>query len=227
MKVTGEATLHAPAQRVWEALNDPEVLVRTIPGCQLLRESGPDEYLMTIKAGVASIKGTYQGTVRLTDQVPPTSFVLRASGAGGPGTVDAHVTVRLRDQDGATRLDYDADAAVGGTIAGVGQRVLGGVAKKTASEFFAAVDDALAGVPAPGPEPALAAGVAAAVPGPRPGEPGRVFTAPASLAAGPGPTAAPVLAGGLVALAGVLLGWLIGRASTRGSTRGSTRRSRT
>ena len=85
MKVTGSATLHAPREQVWAALNDPAVLVRTIPGCHQLEEVGPDTYRMTLTAGVASIKGTYQGDVALTDQEQPGAFTLRASGAGAPG----------------------------------------------------------------------------------------------------------------------------------------------
>lgn len=146
MKVSGSAVLHAPRQTVWQALTDPAVLVRTIPGCQRLVEVAPDAYQMTVTAGVASVKGTYAGEVRLHDQHQPDSFVLAASGAGSPGTVSADVTVRLsEDGDGITRLDYDADAIVGGMIGGVGQRMLSGVAKKTAGEFFTAVDDVLTG----------------------------------------------------------------------------------
>ena len=143
MKVNGTATLNAPRDAVWVALNDPAVLVRTIPGCQQLEEVGPDAYRMTLTAGVASIKGTYTGDVALTDHEQPGAFTLRATGAGAPGTVQADVRVTLADAgDGTTRLDYDADAVVGGMIGGVGQRVLTGVAKKTAGEFFRAVDDA-------------------------------------------------------------------------------------
>ncbi len=146
MKVTGAATLHGSRDEVWQALNDPAVLVRTIPGCTRLEEIGPDAYRMTVAAGVASIKGVYSGEVRLTDQQPPDTFVLRAQGAGGPGTVSADVTVALSGSgDGETTLTYDADATVGGMIGGVGQRMLSGVAKKTAGEFFAAVDDVLTG----------------------------------------------------------------------------------
>ena len=169
MKVTGSATLHAPREKVWEALNDPAVLVRTIPGCQQLEEVGPDRYRMTITAGVASIKGTYQGDVALSDQQQPGSFTLKASGAGAPGTVSADVKVTLAEADGDTRLDYDADAIVGGVVGGVGQRVLSGVAKKTAGEFFKAVDDVLTGkapaVPAPRDE-AVADQLSAAAPTP-------------------------------------------------------------
>lgn len=146
MKVQGNALLNAPAEKVWAALNDPAVLTRTIPGCEKLEETGPAAYRMTLTMGVASIKGTYLGTVQLTDQMPPGSFVLKASGSGGPGTVSAEVHVTLEDLDGGrTRLTYDADAVVGGVIGGVGQRVLTGVAKRTAGEFFASVDDVLTG----------------------------------------------------------------------------------
>jgi carbon monoxide dehydrogenase subunit G len=145
MKVAGEAVLHAPIDEVWAALNDPAVLVRTIPGCERLETTGPDAYAMTVTAGVASIKGTYAGNVALSDQEHPNSFVMKASGAGGPGTVSAEVKVMLAEMDGATRLSYDADAIVGGVIGGVGQRMLAGVAKKMAGEFFGNVDDVLTG----------------------------------------------------------------------------------
>ena len=146
MMVSGSATLNASPDAVWRALNDPAVLVRTIPGCQRLEAVGEDAYTMTVTAGVASIKGVYTGQVRLSDHQPPDSFVLTASGSGAPGTVSADVRVKLTDAGGGTTsLSYDADAIVGGMIGGVGQRMLTGVAKKTAGEFFAAVDDVLNG----------------------------------------------------------------------------------
>ncbi|MET0915854.1 MAG: carbon monoxide dehydrogenase subunit G [Jiangellaceae bacterium] len=204
MKVTGSAVLHAPRERVWSALQDPAVLVRTIPGCQQLEQVGPDTYRATVMAGVASIKGTYSGDVRLTDQAEPDSFVLHASGAGAPGTVNADVRVTLADADGgATQLDYDADAVVGGVIGGVGQRMIVGVAKKTAGEFFAAVDDVLTGREERIlREPSVATGMAS-----------EVFTAPsrqrAPMSAAEMSSAA--ITGALIALAGVVLGWLITR----------------
>jgi len=142
-------------------LNDPAVLVRTIPGCERLEQVGADAYRMTVNAGVASIRGSFSGDIRLADQRPPHSFVLRASGSGAPGTVTADVAVTLADSGGgSTLLSYDADAVVGGMVGGVGQRVLSGVARKTAAEFFAAIDDVLtAAVPEPGaPAGALEAG---------------------------------------------------------------------
>jgi uncharacterized protein len=145
VKINGTATLNAPRERVWAALNDPAVLVRTIPGCEQLEALGDDRYRMTVTAGVASIKGTYLGEVALTDPAPPKAFTLKAAGSGAPGTVQADVRVTLDDADaGGTLLSYAADAVVGGAVGGVGQRVLAGVAKKTAGEFFRAVDAVLA-----------------------------------------------------------------------------------
>jgi carbon monoxide dehydrogenase subunit G len=210
VKVTGTATLHAPREKVWAALNDPAVLVRTIPGCQQLEEVGPDRYRMTLTAGVASIKGSYQGDVALTDQEQPGAFTLRASGAGAPGTVQADVRVTLEDVDeGTTRLGYDADAVVGGMIGGVGQRVLSGVAKKTAGEFFAAVDDVLTGkapsVPAPREEPVHVEGLPA---------PPAVYTAPPSPAGG-SPLSSDFVKGAVFGAVVALLGALVGALGAR------------
>lgn len=217
MKVSGSATLHAPVQEVWAALNDPAVLVRTIPGCSQLEEVGPDRYRMTVSAGVASIKGTYLGDVALTDQEMPSRFVLRASGAGAPGTVSADVVVTLAETDGGTHLTYDADAVVGGPVGGVGQRVLSGVAKKTAGEFFRAVDDVLTGAApasvgsaAPAGGEGAPAGAEVAQSAPRPG----VFTAPVAsrtTSDDPSAFAKGALLGAAVALLGVVVGGVVAR----------------
>ncbi len=154
MKISGTAVLNAPVDQVWAAFNDSAVLARTIPGCQELRQMGPDTYTMTVTAGVASIKGTYEGNVTLTEQNPPHFFVLKAAGAGAPGTVGADVKISLvGSATGGTELTYDADAVVGGVIGGVGQRMLTGVAKRMAGQFFAAVDADIAGLRAPGAMP--------------------------------------------------------------------------
>ena len=128
---------------MWSALQNPAVLVCTIPGCERLEETGPDTYRMTVTAGVASIKGVYQGEVALSEPDAPQRFVLRARGQGAPGTVDATVEVRLSEIEGGTRVDYDAEAVIGGMIGGVGQRMLSSVAKKTASDFFSALESHL------------------------------------------------------------------------------------
>lgn len=247
MKVTGSARLDASRQQVWAALTDPAVLVRTIPGCQRLEEVGPDQYRMTLTAGVASIKGVYLGDVALRDQQPPQSFTLVASGAGAPGTVSAEVRVTLTETGGTTHLDYDADATVGGAVGGVGQRVLTGVAKKTAGEFFRAVGDVLTGVPPviPAPRDAatpgqvlsdVAAGSASDTgfdsdsnsgPGSGSGSAKAVFTAPATAGArartGQASTrdkdfVLGAVFGALAALAGVLVGARVARTRPGGTS---------
>jgi len=141
MKLTGSATIAHPVRNVFDALTDPAMLVRTLPGCQRLEQVGPDAYEATMSAGVGSIKGLFDGDVTLTDITAPDSFTLHASGAGVPGTVDAVAHVRLvPNPGGGTMVHYAADAAVGGVIGGVGQRMIAGVARRTADDFFAAVD---------------------------------------------------------------------------------------
>jgi uncharacterized protein len=239
MRIAGKATLHAPVDAVYEALKDPRVLVRTIPGCERLEQVGEDAYAMTVTAGVASVRGTYAGDVRLTDQRAPHGFVLRASGSGAPGTVSADVAVDLAPgDDGTTLLSYDADAVVGGMIGGVGQRLLSSVAKRTAGEFFTAVDEVLAsggaeepapagvGAPLPGtgvgaplpatgvagaPARADGAGAGAATPGTGPAEAHgpRVYTAPARRQAAAIP-GGEFAAGVVLGAAAALLGALVG-----------------
>jgi carbon monoxide dehydrogenase subunit G len=235
MRVAGNATLHAPVEAVYAALRDPRVLVRTIPGCERLEQVGEDAYAMTVTAGVASVRGTYAGDVRLTDQRAPHGFVLRASGSGAPGTVSADVTVQLSPgSDGTTELSYDADAIVGGMIGGVGQRLLSTVAKRTAGEFFTAVNEVLSGgeveaVGAPTPAASVAgvparpdaagAGAATAAPGAGPtGVAGpRVYTAPARPGAGlpGGEFATGVVLGAAAALLGALVGGYLARRAAR------------
>ena len=229
MKISGSSTLESPVDKVWEAIQDPAVLARTLPGCESLAVIGEDRYAMSVVAGVAAIKGTYAGEVSLSDKVAPSSLTMRASGTGAPGTIDADVKVQLAPSaDGGTELSYDADASVGGAIGGVGQRMLAGVTKKMAGQFFTALDRDIAGlgsVAADGAGVGAPAGAAGAV-----GGAGTVGATPASGAVYPG-RAAPananatlnldngtgfalgVLVGGLLALAGVALGARIGRGS--------------
>lgn len=219
MKVSGTSVLQAPRQDVWRALNDPAVLVQAIPGCRQLEALGEDAYKMTVAAGVGAIKGVYDGEVRLTDHEEPVSFRMHAQGAGAPGTIGAEVLVMLDEgPDGGTSLSYDADAVVGGTIGGVGQRMLTGVSKKMADEFFGNIDSLLAGLPTAAAQaaPVAAAGAAAAAPtpgGPAAPTPGQVFTAPARAAGGAQPGfVTGVVLGAASALAGVLVGaWVAGR----------------
>jgi carbon monoxide dehydrogenase subunit G len=225
MRIAGNATLHAPVEAVYQALRDPRVLVRTIPGCERLEQVGEDAYAMTVTAGVASVRGTYAGDVRLSDQRAPHGFVLRASGSGAPGTVSADVAVDLAPgDDGTTLVSYDADAIVGGMIGGVGQRLLSTVAKRTAGEFFTNVDQVLAGagveaVPAEaGAAAPTTGGAGAPAPPAVAGAGPRVFTAPARPATTGlpgGEFAAGVVLGAAAALLGALVGGYLARRAAR------------
>ena len=114
MNLDGSAVLHADPERVWAVITDPAVLARTIPGCESLEQVGDDEYKMNVTVGVGAIRGTYAGDVRLSDKTHPTSYVMHASGAGGPGNVRATVTINLEPHGEGTALTYSADAVVGG-----------------------------------------------------------------------------------------------------------------
>ena len=136
MKIEGAHEISAPRQRVWDAFLDPELLRQAIPGCERLEAIGPDEYKATMKVGVAAVKGTFEGKVRLTDKQPPDTYKMGVEGSGGPGFVRGEAAITLTDSGGGTRVAYNADVQVGGLIAGVGQRMLGGVSKMMADQFF-------------------------------------------------------------------------------------------
>lgn len=148
MKVSGEATLKSSIDALWGAFNDPAVLVATIPGCQQLETVTEDSYRMTISAGVAAIRGTYEGEVNLKDKREPGYLKMVASGAGGPGTIQVEVDVDMEPQGDGTLIRFVADAVVGGMIGGVSQRMLASVGKRLAAEFFTSIDDHLQNGPA-------------------------------------------------------------------------------
>jgi hypothetical protein len=166
--------------------------------------------------GVGAIKGTYAGEVRLSDQRPPKSYVMHASGSGGPGQVKAVVTIELAESGPSeTTLTYSADAVIGGPVAGVGQRMITGVAKRTAQQFFAAVDHELRGAVVPiGSAPSAAA--AAAAEAPSAAEP-RVFAGRAAAPAGElnlREVALGAIGGAALSLIGVAVGYVLGRRFT-------------
>ena len=207
MKFTGENVLDAPVEQAWNALLDPAVLVRTIPGCEKLEATGENAYAMTVTAGVASIKGTYAGSCVLTDLVEHESLVMKLDGAGAPGTIGATVNVRFVPGGDSTTVAYDADAVVGGMIGGVGQRMLTSVSRRMAGEFFGNVDAVLAGT-----APAVATAVAPGTPA-TPAAAGQVFTAPPKAASAGSRQeflTGVAVGAGLVVL-GVIVGGIFGR----------------
>ncbi len=143
MKVEGTYTLPGPRQRVWELLNDPQVLERVTPGVKQLKPAGADVYNATIELGVGPVKGTYDGKVSITDKIPPERMVLKVEGGGKPGTIRATGELHLEEQNGQTLVRYMGDAQITGLIASVGHRLIGGVAKQMAGEFFKGVEKEL------------------------------------------------------------------------------------
>jgi carbon monoxide dehydrogenase subunit G len=216
VNLDGSAVLHADPERVWSVITDPAVLARTIPGCESLERVGDDEYKMNVSVGVGAIRGTYAGEVKLSDQLRPSSYVMHASGAGAPGNARATVTINLEPADGGTTtLTYSADAVIGGPVAGVGQRMITGVAKRMAGQFFTAIDDELSGKVTPIAAAPSAVAAGEATPAPAAAAP-QVFTGKAASAAGRVGGDVQTLAlgavgGALLTLLGVLVGYRLGR----------------
>jgi carbon monoxide dehydrogenase subunit G len=143
MKIEGSADIPAPRERVWAAFLDPTVLAQALPGCEKLEAVGENEYKATMKVGVAAIKGTFEGRVKLSDLEPPNRYRMAVEGSGGPGFVRGEAAMQMSDAEGGTRVGYDADVQVGGLIASVGQRMLGGVTKMMLDQFFSRMTELL------------------------------------------------------------------------------------
>ena len=148
MKIEGAADIPAPRDKVWAAFLDPKILAQALPGCEKLEAIGPNEYKATMKIGVAAIKGTFEGKVKLSDLEPPNRYRMAVEGSGGPGFVRGAAGMQLSDVDGGTKVSYDADVQVGGLIASVGQRMLGGVTKMMLDQFFTKMTELLTSKPA-------------------------------------------------------------------------------
>jgi carbon monoxide dehydrogenase subunit G len=136
VKVEGSYTFDAPRDRVWTVLLDPESLKSCVPGCESLTPSGENAYEVSMRVGVAMIKGNYKGTIKLTDVEEPGSYKMNVEGKGGSGFVKGVAAIELIDQGATTQVNVLGDGNVGGTVAGVGQRMLGGVAKMLMGQFF-------------------------------------------------------------------------------------------
>ncbi len=139
LRVKGTENIQAPAARVWEALVDPVLLQRCIPGCKSLELVGDQLYQATMEVGVAAVKGKFEGQVQLSDLAPPRRIVLNVQADGPTGFVNATAHIELASSADSTQVGYDGQADIGGKIAGVGQRVVGGVTKFLAGQFFKAL----------------------------------------------------------------------------------------
>lgn len=136
MEIVGEHTFNAPRQRVWDLLLDPDVLKASLPGCEKLETTGEDEYAATMKIGVAMIRGTFTGKVKITDKNEPSSYAMSVDGSGPQGQVSGVGTLELIDQGETTLVKYRGDANVRGTLARVGARVVQPAAKMIVGQFF-------------------------------------------------------------------------------------------
>jgi carbon monoxide dehydrogenase subunit G len=172
VKIAGNYTFEATREEVWSALTDPEVLARTIPGCQRLDEVGENEYESTLKVGLQAVRGVYTGRVKIDNLVRPESYDIHVDGKGSNGFLKGSGSIKLREDGASTILDYFGEAQVGGTIASVGQRLLDGAAKTLISQSLKALAQQIADRRAPAPEAAPepvaapAASVAPAAPAP-------------------------------------------------------------
>ena len=138
MEMTGEFRIPAPRERVWQGLNDPEILKQAIPGCQTIEKVSDTEFTAKVVAKVGPVKATFGGKVNLSDLDPPKGYTIAGEGSGGvAGFAKGSAKVDL-DADGAeTVLRYAVQAHVGGKLAQIGSRLIDATSRKMAEEFFA------------------------------------------------------------------------------------------
>ncbi len=138
MNMTGEALIGARRERVYEALNDPEILVRSIPGCEKIEKVSDTEMSAKVVVKVGPVKAKFAGRITLSDLNPPESFTISGEGKGGAaGFAKGSAKVNLESNGAGTVMRYEVNARVGGKLAQLGGRLIDGTAKKLADEFFA------------------------------------------------------------------------------------------
>jgi len=211
MEMTGEYKIPAPRQKVWEALNDPEILKACIPGCQELNKESDTELSATVKSKVGPVSATFKGKVTLSDIDAPNGYKISGEGTGGvAGFAKGGAEVSLVDDGDGTLLNYTATGQVGGKLAQIGSRLIDSTAKKMANEFFGKFADVVAADNA-APE-ASAEAEASAAPAPE-AAPAATPAAPEATAAAPahsGGGISPVVwVGGLIVAVVVVLALLV------------------
>jgi hypothetical protein len=147
MEMTGEQVIPLSQQQTWDALNDPAVLKDCVPGCESMERSGDNAYDVVLVAKVGPVSAKFKGKMTVTESDPPRAYTLVFEGQGGAaGFAKGQATVALTPQDGgSTLLAYSAKATIGGKLAQVGSRLVDGVAKKLAGEFFTAFNERVSG----------------------------------------------------------------------------------
>lgn len=141
MKISGEYTVNAPRQRVWETLNDVEALGSMIPGAKGLKEVGSDEYAANMDVGIGPIKTSFSGKVKITDREEPSHYRLIVDGNSRHGWMKGTGDVELEEVTAeSTLVRAEGNVQVGGMIARVGQRMLPGVSKQMMGAFFKNVE---------------------------------------------------------------------------------------
>ncbi len=164
MDMTGSYRIEAPRERVWEALNDPEILRQCIPGCEEVQKVSDTEFTAKVTAKVGPVSAKFAGKVTLSDLDPPNGYTITGEGSGGvAGFGKGGATVKLEPDGTGTLLAYAANAKVGGKLAQIGSRLVDATARKMADDFFARFS-VIVGGPAPAPEAALAGAAVEAPP---------------------------------------------------------------
>jgi carbon monoxide dehydrogenase subunit G len=136
MKIEGTQKIDAPRERVFAALTDPAVLQKCIPGCEQMEKTAENQYNAKLTAGVGPVKGVFTATVSLQDIVAPQHYKLVVEGKGQPGFVKGSGELNLKDDGGATSIEYTGEVNVGGLIASVGQRMIQATANLLLGKFF-------------------------------------------------------------------------------------------
>jgi hypothetical protein len=140
MKIEGQHVIPASRERVWKALNDPGTLIKATPGLKSLTPTGPDAYDAAIELAVGPVKGSYAGKVRISDKVEPDKMTITVEGGGKTGTIKATGALTLEAAGDSTTIKYVGDAQVTGVLMSVGSRLIPGVAKQMAGEFFKSLE---------------------------------------------------------------------------------------
>jgi uncharacterized protein len=140
MKIEGSYIIKAPRELLYQLMINPEILQRCVPGCQSLEAAEDGSFKMTLKAGVGSIKGVFTGSIKLGEMREPEHYKMIVDAKGSPGFLKGEGLIVLIDQNEETMVNYSGDVNVGGTIAGVGQRMVQSTAKMMTGQFFAAID---------------------------------------------------------------------------------------